>query len=246
MTNKIIEGDITDVTEGLIVHSCNTNGIFGAGVALAIKKKWPVVYEDYKHNLDAHGRFGDVIFSVVSSSKWSDPFKGYKDLVVANIMGQDLSGVGTRHWALLKGLENVAAYNKDRKLQVYIPEFIGSGLGGGDANLIQHMIRVFLPDAILVRYKTKEIAKYYVCPLSFEDIEDQDPPLALKPMLELEAIKFAAESGIACRIYSLDQHLTGRDKYLIYSPDSNFDQVRHALETNTQLAKGFVYKFNVI
>lgn len=108
------------------------------------------------------------------------------------------------------------------------------------------MISVFLPDAILIRYITKEIAKYYVCPLSFEDIEDQDPPLALKPMLELEAIKFAVESKVASRIYSLDEHLTGRDRYLIHSPEGNFDKVRHALETDTQLTKGFVYKFNVI
>lgn len=129
MSNRIVEGDITDITEGLIVHQTNVNGAMGAGVALAIKKKWPLVYDEYRLNLSTHGKFGDVIFSVVSSSKWSDPFNTHKDLVFANVMGQDLSGVGTRHWALLKGLEAVAQYNKDRKLQVYIPEFIGAGQG---------------------------------------------------------------------------------------------------------------------
>lgn len=244
MVNKIIEGDITDVSEGLIVHSCNNTGVMGAGVALAIKKKWPIVYDHYKSNLDTHGKYGDVVFSVASSSKWTryeeNESKTHKDIVVANVMGQDLSGVGTRHWALLKGLETVAEFNKSRKLQVYIPEFIGSALGGGCRELIQHMISVFLPDAILVRYKTKEIANCYVCPLSFED---EETPLVLKPMSELEAIKFAAESGVVSKVYSLDEHLTGKDLYLIHSPECNFDQVRHALETNTQLTQGFVYKF---
>ena len=32
----------------VIPHCCNNQGLYGAGVALALKKKWPVAYEVYK------------------------------------------------------------------------------------------------------------------------------------------------------------------------------------------------------
>lgn len=45
---KVINGDITEVTNGYIIHQVNDKGVMGAGVALAIRNKFPAHYEDYK------------------------------------------------------------------------------------------------------------------------------------------------------------------------------------------------------
>jgi len=47
MDIRIMKGDITDVTEGLILHGCNDTGAMGSGVALAISNKWPLVRQSY-------------------------------------------------------------------------------------------------------------------------------------------------------------------------------------------------------
>ena len=43
-----INKDITTVETGVIVHGVNCQGAMGSGVALAILKKWPTVYSEYK------------------------------------------------------------------------------------------------------------------------------------------------------------------------------------------------------
>lgn len=46
---KYIKQDITTVEHGIIVHGVNCLGVMGAGVALAIRYKWPEVYKRYKN-----------------------------------------------------------------------------------------------------------------------------------------------------------------------------------------------------
>jgi len=41
-------GDILKVKSGFIVHQVNCQKVMGGGLALAIRKKWPIVYERYK------------------------------------------------------------------------------------------------------------------------------------------------------------------------------------------------------
>lgn len=42
-----IIGDITEQTEGLILHGVNASYAMGSGVALAIRNKWPKAYDSY-------------------------------------------------------------------------------------------------------------------------------------------------------------------------------------------------------
>lgn len=44
---KLIHQDITLENSGLIIHGVNCQRRMGSGVALAIKNKWPVVYDEY-------------------------------------------------------------------------------------------------------------------------------------------------------------------------------------------------------
>ena len=45
---QIIEGDITLESSGLIIQGVNCQGAMGSGIALAIKNRWPEVYDAYK------------------------------------------------------------------------------------------------------------------------------------------------------------------------------------------------------
>ena len=51
---KIIKGDLLNETTGLIAHGVNCQGVMGKGIALAIKKKYPQVFIDYKQYFDIH------------------------------------------------------------------------------------------------------------------------------------------------------------------------------------------------
>ena len=39
--------DLLKIDNGIICHQVNAMGKMGAGIALSIRKKWPVVYNDY-------------------------------------------------------------------------------------------------------------------------------------------------------------------------------------------------------
>ena len=57
-----IDGDILDVTKGVICHQVNTRGIAGAGLALQIRKKYPEWYKWYQalFRADTRPRLGQV------------------------------------------------------------------------------------------------------------------------------------------------------------------------------------------
>lgn len=45
---QVVRADIRTVVEGVVIHCCNDQGKMGAGVALAIRMKWPKAYEAYR------------------------------------------------------------------------------------------------------------------------------------------------------------------------------------------------------
>lgn len=47
MKIEYIRGDLLNSDEKVIMHDCNDQGIIGSGIALAIKHKWPHVFNDY-------------------------------------------------------------------------------------------------------------------------------------------------------------------------------------------------------
>lgn len=45
---KYTRKDITEVKSGIIAHGVNCLRVMGSGAALAIRNKWPIVYERYR------------------------------------------------------------------------------------------------------------------------------------------------------------------------------------------------------
>ncbi len=53
MIIREVNGDVTAPIRGIIGHGVNCQGVMGSGVALAIRNKYPVVFEKYKEFCDA-------------------------------------------------------------------------------------------------------------------------------------------------------------------------------------------------
>lgn len=114
--------DITTVTEGIVAHGCNCSGGFGSGVAGAVRRKWPEVYQAFSEltpSLELLGTFQPVLIS--------------PKLIVCNCFTQVHFGSDGKKYADAKAVEKalLEVYNLalSTGLHVYIPQ-IGCGLGG--------------------------------------------------------------------------------------------------------------------
>lgn len=124
--------NLLDVTEGIIAHGCNAQGVMGSGVAKQLRAKYPSVYESYSSALVDFGRhwLGAVDFVRVSPT-----------LVVANMITQQYYGNDGKKYvsydALMLSMQTVLDQSKRFELDVHIPFMIGAGLGGGDLTTIK-------------------------------------------------------------------------------------------------------------
>jgi len=123
---KIIKKDITTVERGVVGHGVNCQGVMGSGVAKAIKRKWPIVYENFITN-DAN--LGSISFTKIFHNQYN-----YYVLYIVNMYTQEYYGIeANREYAsrdaikssLLSLVELAFAYG----IPVYTPK-IGCGLGG--------------------------------------------------------------------------------------------------------------------
>lgn len=139
---------LAEVKQGVIVHQVNAQGVMGGGIALAIRTKWPQVWEEYrkvvKPNQPDSGfnYLGQVIYVEVEPGLW-----------VANIVGQQFYGREpgrqyTSYEALEMGLHSVANFAANKELDVHYPT-IGCGLGGGDWTIVSSLIDKHFDDIIV-------------------------------------------------------------------------------------------------
>lgn len=131
MSINYVVKDITTVTEGVVAHGCNCQGVMGGGVALAVRNKWPHAYSMY----------ADMCQDIKSSNGATSELLGKVQLVtiqimpvliVANLFTQDFFGTDRPHAdidAIRTALAEVIDFCAQSETRLYIPQ-IGSGLGG--------------------------------------------------------------------------------------------------------------------
>lgn len=122
---KIIKQDITKVNIGLVAHGVNCIGVMGAGVALVVKKTWPIVYDEYIKN-----GVGPHLLGTTQIVKIPE----HKELYVANCYTQNLvaSKAGERVACIHSISESITEcylFCIRNGLDLYMP-MIGCGLGG--------------------------------------------------------------------------------------------------------------------
>jgi len=148
---KIINQDLLTVTKGIIAHQCNCKGVMGAGLAKAMRAKYPMVYHHY---MLAHS-YGKLKLGIIQVIRVG------VDLHAANLMAQDRygrDGLYTDYDALrtcLKDLNRIRqqlADHGDDYLEIHLPMNMGCSLAGGDWNIVSEIIKEEIPDAIICNY----------------------------------------------------------------------------------------------
>lgn len=120
---EYIKGDITKVERGLVLHGTNCSGGFGSGVAGAIRKVWPEVYERFKDYTPCPELLGKFV-----------PVRINDQLVVGNCYTQLNYGADGKKYASLdaisKSVTRAFHYATDKNIDIICLPKIGSGLGG--------------------------------------------------------------------------------------------------------------------
>lgn len=137
--------DILSVKSGVIVHQVNCQGIMGAGIALKIKRKWPLVFQRYRK---FKFKLGQIQLIQVEPGLW-----------ICNLAGQDRYGRDKRYTdyeAVRIGLDKLNAWvwaeEKDLRhgIPIYIPKFMSSANAGGDWDIISKLISEVLADRKII------------------------------------------------------------------------------------------------
>lgn len=153
MSVKTIRGDITKATNCIIVQSVNARGVMASGVALAIRKKYPQVYIDYRRLfLTTKPQFmlGATVTTYVTDNV----------IILSGVgqfnYGKDESVRYTDYDAIRTIFRRANELALQSKLPLVFP-MIGAGLGGGDWKVIKQIIEeVVSPEVEKILYLFKE------------------------------------------------------------------------------------------
>ena len=138
---KFFNGDLLDSKADVIGHQCNARGVMGSGVALAVKNRYPEVYQSYRKFFEEGKlKLGKVDFAKTNDGK-----------VVANMCGQDKYGKDGKQYtdyeALEKCFDKTVRYMKENRLAtIAFPYKIGCGTGGGDWNVVFGLIKEYFKE----------------------------------------------------------------------------------------------------
>lgn len=144
---KILNKDITTIESGVIVHQVNCQGKMASGVALAIRNKWPQVYDDYMthfSNSSAEKEGRALLLGHI------DVIQIDKELSVVNLFGQNKYGYDGKRYTSYCAWEKALPKIKKEfpEEQIYFPYNVGCDRGGGDLRIISAMIEEYFPDAM--------------------------------------------------------------------------------------------------
>lgn len=135
------KGNLLDVEHGIIAHGCNSYGVMGSGVALAVKQKYLsafVRYQTYCQKFQCTGILGDIVYEAIED-----------DLIIANMITQkDFGREPFRRYVSYDAIDDcfkeVTKIAQINGLTIHIPK-IGAGLGNGDWSVIEKIIECRCP-----------------------------------------------------------------------------------------------------
>lgn len=149
-----VNRDFLDIKRGILVQQVNCRGAMGRGLALAIRRKWPLVYSEYRR---AFAR-GDLILGTIQLVKVGD------ELYVCNLAGQDKWGTDSPKtdlnayklaWPMVRDEASRLG------LPVYAPWMFGCGLAGGTWSVVQPLVEQLCPEVVWVRRATGQTWEKY-------------------------------------------------------------------------------------
>jgi len=144
---KIIHGNILNAPENIICQQVNCKGVMGAGLALQIAQKYPVVYSTYKRYLRSNQYpLGDILNIEVNTNKI------ISCLFAQNDYGR-INKVYTNYEALKDCLTKLNNYAINNKYSIAVPWGIGCGLANGDLKVVLDIVDKVFANNYVIIYK---------------------------------------------------------------------------------------------
>jgi len=145
---KIIEGDLLSVHTGVIAHQVNCRKVMGAGLALQIRQKYPIVYEEYLKKPAILGAI-DVLpvtstLRVANLYAQVDIKRAKADRLPRVITPKPLTSLAALECCLTK-LKRACPNEA-----IFLPWGIGCGLGGANWEDVEEIIQKTIPNAVLI------------------------------------------------------------------------------------------------
>lgn len=137
---KIVEMDLFDVTEGIIAHQVNCQGVMGSGVAAIVKAKYPQAYQSYAELCQRLGP--SSLLGMVQPVRVTDK------LTILNVFGQadfGKNGRNTSYDATADAWDKIAAHYGNKGEGIHIPYLMGCALGGADWEIYEAIVDRFCP-----------------------------------------------------------------------------------------------------
>jgi len=121
--------DLLSLEVDMIAHGVNCQGVMGAGVALAIRNKYPDVFKSYTTFISAYRKM--KISPLGMAHLWQDP---QTKITIANLFTQDKYGRDPKiqyasYEAIQTAFHWMFLYAKARKMQSIAMPKIGCNLG---------------------------------------------------------------------------------------------------------------------
>lgn len=131
---RYIKKDITTVTKGVVAHGVNCQRVMGSGVALAIRNKWPKVYQEYLTAPKGKESLGGLQL-----------VKVLDELFVANCFTQEFYGRDNKVYAdkasVRRCLWGVVQFAKQESLPLYLPKIASDRGGLSWEKIVEPMIK---------------------------------------------------------------------------------------------------------
>jgi O-acetyl-ADP-ribose deacetylase (regulator of RNase III) len=143
MKIEYVKGDIFKSEHRFILHGCNAQGVMGAGFAKLVKEKHPFAYKNYLYVHQTRGlKLGEVI--IVRC----------KGRVIIHAITQQYYGSDGKRYVSYDAVANAMAAIEENLYgnTVAMPK-IGSGLAGGDWNVIAAIIETELKSVKPIVYE---------------------------------------------------------------------------------------------
>jgi len=147
MNIKYIKGDATNpITKNnvIIPHICNNIGMWGAGFVLALSNKWPNTRKEYLkwYQTLLDGKDNDNVFELGNVQYVNVDY--VNNIFVLNMIAQNniknkFNQNPIDYEALDKCLKKLSVSILGLNYEVHMPK-IGTGLAGGDWNIIEEII----------------------------------------------------------------------------------------------------------
>lgn len=125
---KIIKQNILNINQGIVAHGCNCQGVMGAGVAKAIRSKWPEAFQAYRDACVAKDYSKQLLGACIIVK-----ITNCDNLYIANCITQHRYGSDGKVYAnieaIKQAMKKVFEFANTTQLPLYTVK-IGCGLGG--------------------------------------------------------------------------------------------------------------------